>query len=133
MLASGRIVHSQSGHVVRSTINIRKRSAYSSGCAAVFVLCSIIVGCRHVSVPEQRGDDSTWHVQLDEVPIPRFRPLEQSADALLAQQIMVIVVVLYLLLGNTLCAARMRKEDDHLAWGLSRTVEKDIQFAEGGM
>lgn len=89
LLARNRIIHTP--RWVETAVRVGGGETDPSGLAILLRLRRLGLGRGHVAVREQGGDDPAGHVQLDDLPLPGFERLDRSTDAVVAEQVRVIV------------------------------------------
>jgi hypothetical protein len=78
------IFHSSGFPYARPEKAQRPKPSNSSTSITLHSICGSHMGCSDVALQTSRRDAPTRHVELDEIPLPRFGPLELSEDSAVA-------------------------------------------------
>lgn len=89
MLARNRIIHSPC--YLETAVELGGGETDPSRLEVLLRLRRVRLGCGHVVVREQGGDDPTGHVQLDDLPLPGLERLDRSTDAAVAEPVRVVI------------------------------------------
>lgn len=88
LLACSRVVHSSGTLALQHVLDCILCCETRTTQRAIFLhLRCTLLGHGHVDVQGTRRNYTAWHVQLDDISLPRLRPLEQFTDPALAQQV----------------------------------------------